>query len=110
MGCVGILIRLGWGVPAFDQHTHLTTVANVHQREFLGRSYGILYFVFFLPPPRVQAPLLEGHVRSEILLGVTILRPAEGDPTRTEMTTVRTDKNSGLSPFWKFERGKKRSR
>ena len=44
------------------------------------------------PSPRGQAPLLEGHVRSEILLGVTILRPAEGDPTRTEMTTVRTEK------------------
>ncbi|CBJ49103.1 conserved unknown protein [Ectocarpus siliculosus] len=34
-----------------------------------------------------KAPLLDGHVRSEILLGVTILRPAKGDPTRTEMTT-----------------------
>eukprot|EP00752_Nemacystus_decipiens_P001578 g1539.t1 len=35
-----------------------------------------------------KAPLLDGHVRSEILLGVTILRPAKGDPARTEMTTV----------------------
>ena len=48
------------------------------------------------PSPRRQAPLLEGHVRSEILLGVTVLRPAEGDPTRTEMTTVRTEKKTKM--------------
>lgn len=42
-----------------------------------------------------KAPLLDGHVRSEILLGVTILRPAKGDPTRTEMTTVRKNVCTG---------------
>ncbi|CAN0088470.1 unnamed protein product, partial [Laminaria digitata] len=43
-----------------------------------------------------EAPLLEGHIRSEILLGVTILRPAEGDPTRTEMTTVNHIVSNGV--------------
>ncbi|CAM9202226.1 unnamed protein product [Ectocarpus sp. 12 AP-2014] len=43
-----------------------------------------------------KAPLLDGHVRSEILLGVTILRPAKGDPTRTEMTTVNHIVSNGV--------------
>ncbi|CAM9294264.1 unnamed protein product [Pylaiella littoralis] len=43
-----------------------------------------------------KAPLLDGHVRSEILLGVTILRPAEGDPTKTEMTTVNHIISNGV--------------
>ncbi|CAN0383772.1 unnamed protein product, partial [Hapterophycus canaliculatus] len=43
-----------------------------------------------------QAPLLDGHVRSEILLGVTILRPAGGDPNRTEMTTVNHIVSNGV--------------
>ncbi|CAM9484300.1 unnamed protein product [Scytosiphon promiscuus] len=43
-----------------------------------------------------KAPLLDGHVRSEILLGVTILRPAGGDPNRTEMTTVNHIVSNGV--------------
>ncbi|CAN0328070.1 unnamed protein product, partial [Discosporangium mesarthrocarpum] len=42
------------------------------------------------------APLLKNHIRSEILLGVTVLRPSEEDSTRTDMTTVNHIVSNGV--------------
>ncbi|CAM9702584.1 unnamed protein product, partial [Choristocarpus tenellus] len=38
----------------------------------------------------------KNHVRSEILLGVTVLVPAQGNPHKTEMTTVNHIVSNGV--------------